>query len=55
MIFGHNNHRCLDHDPSTAKVFVTECEDASESQMWTVEHIDEAALAKWDETEPDVY
>lgn len=54
IIFGHNNHRCLDHDPVTSKVYVTECEDGSESQMWNVEHIDEAALAKWDETEPEV-
>ncbi|KAK7604907.1 hypothetical protein V9T40_006093 [Parthenolecanium corni] len=54
LIFGHNNQRCLDHDPTTFKVFVSECDDASETQMWKVEHIDDAALAKWDETEPEV-
>ncbi|XKL64015.1 hypothetical protein PGB90_004101 [Kerria lacca] len=51
LIFGHNR-RCLDHDVRITRVYVSECDLLSETQMWLIDNINESALTKWKETMP---
>lgn len=33
-----NNHRCMEHDISTRKVYVTKCKQNNDDQKWIVEN-----------------
>lgn len=33
-----NNPRCMEHDISTRKVFVTHCKPKNDDQKWIIEH-----------------
>ena len=49
------NPRCLDTDPATAQLFVTQCDARSQTQKWTVENVNLKQLEKWDDPMKDMF
>ncbi|XP_011505951.1 PREDICTED: N-acetylgalactosaminyltransferase 6 [Ceratosolen solmsi marchali] len=47
LIHGHG-YRCLDTDPAQKKIFVTNCDDASSTQKWRIEHVNMKAMNHWE-------
>ncbi|XP_066141216.1 N-acetylgalactosaminyltransferase 6 [Euwallacea fornicatus] len=42
------NPRCLDCDPASMRLFVTNCDDSSKTQKWRFENVNLTMLADWD-------
>ena len=49
MIVQPNRHLCLDCDPSDKQLFVKTCDKNSETQKWTIEHVNMERMEKWSE------
>jgi hypothetical protein len=39
--------RCLDSDPNRSKVYLRQCDTKSDTQRWTIEKVNQAAMEKW--------
>ncbi|KAG8252443.1 polypeptide [Homalodisca vitripennis] len=46
------NPRCLDADLTRRTIFVTTCDENSETQRWDISNLNYLALRHWDETGP---
>ncbi|XP_043255319.1 N-acetylgalactosaminyltransferase 6 isoform X1 [Colletes gigas] len=51
LMHGHSS-RCLDTDPASKKVFVTNCDSASPTQKWRIEKVNMKAINNWDNVGP---
>jgi len=55
IVHGSNNPRCLDGNPETKELFVSRCDEASQSQRWRVEFVNEKQLLNWDNPTKDLF
>ncbi|KAK1133054.1 hypothetical protein K0M31_014417 [Melipona bicolor] len=51
LMHGYSS-RCLDMDPASKKVFVTNCDVASSTQKWRIEKVNMKAINNWDNVGP---
>ncbi len=43
----HQSGQCLDCDPERGELFMMPCDNGSDSQKWTFEHLNKTALASF--------
>ncbi|CAL7949814.1 unnamed protein product [Xylocopa violacea] len=51
LMHGYSS-RCLDTDPASKKVFVTNCDSSSPTQKWRIEKVNMKAINNWDNVGP---
>lgn len=49
------NPRCLDCNPGTRELFVSQCDKNSPTQRWKVENINLKQLENWDDPTRDLF
>nr|XP_031825602.1 N-acetylgalactosaminyltransferase 6-like isoform X2 [Nomia melanderi] len=51
LMHGYSS-RCLDTDPASKRVFITNCDSASATQKWRIEKVNMKAINNWDNVGP---
>lgn len=46
------NQRCMDCDPGSQRVYVSDCDNESKTQRWRIENVNLTMLANWDSVGP---